>query len=341
MSNHQFIEKNYYRWIVLLVATISQASACFFVQGIGPLAEFFKKDFSLSDSQIGLLSSAAQFLPIIGLLIAGELLDKFNERYIVGVGALGVSVALLLGAIADNYIFLLVCLLIVGGFYSSAQPSGAKSVSAWFPQSQRGFAMGIRQAGLPLGGALAGMVLPASALVYGIQGAFLVGAIVSFLGGCIFIIFYHAPAKVVAIVPKSKAKVSFYANVRSRLAMLAAPHMKNIIFSGVSLVIVQYVLTIFITVYFYRIYHLPLDKSAYLFFVSQASGALGRIILAAWSDHCKKGRFFPVLFYMIAVVFGFLILILGMNGSIIYLTLLSAWLVFFGLGWYALGLLIL
>ncbi|WP_246792456.1 hypothetical protein [Bartonella grahamii] len=142
--------------------------------------------------------------------------------------------------------------------------------------------------------------------------------------------FYHSPAKVVAIVPESKARISFYANVRSRLAMLAALHMKNIILSGVSLVIVQYVLTIFITIYFYRIYHLSLDKSAY-FFVSQASGALGRIILAAWSDHCRKGRFFSVLFCMIAVVFGFLILILGMSGSIIYLTILSAWLGFFGM----------
>lgn len=128
--------------------------------------------------------------------------------------------------------------------------------------------MRIRQAELSLGRALAGIVLPASALVYGIQGAFLVGAIVSFLGGCIFIIFYHAPAKVVAVVPESKTRVLFYANVRSRLAMLAAPHMKNIIFSGVLLVIVQYVLTIFISIYFYRTYNLSLDKSAYLFFVS-------------------------------------------------------------------------
>ncbi|CAK01900.1 hypothetical protein [Bartonella tribocorum] len=132
---------------------------------------------------------------------------------------------------------------------------------------------GNKAGGAPIRWALAGIVLPASALVYGIQGAFLVGAIVSFLGGCLFIIFYHSPAKGVAIVPKSKERVSFYANVRSRLAMLAAPHMKNIISSGVSLVIVQYVLTIFITIYFYRIYHLSLDKSAYLFFVSQASGA--------------------------------------------------------------------
>ncbi|WP_244393522.1 MFS transporter [Bartonella tribocorum] len=70
----------------------------------------------------------------------------------VGVGAVGVSVTLLFGTIANNYISLLVRLLIVGGFYSSAQPGDAQSVSSWFPQSQRGFAMGIRQAGLPLGG---------------------------------------------------------------------------------------------------------------------------------------------------------------------------------------------
>ncbi len=44
--------------------------------------------------------------------------------------------------------------------------------------------------------------------------------------------------------------------------------------------IAQYGLTIFITIYFYRIDHLSLDKSAYLFFISQASDALGRIILA-------------------------------------------------------------
>lgn len=159
---------------------------------------------------------------------------------------------------------------------------------------------GNKASGTTIRGALAGIVLPASTLVYSIQGAFLVGAIVSFLGGCIFMIFYHSPAKVIAIVPESKARVSFYANIKFRLAMLAAPHMKNIIFSGISLVIVQYVLSIFITVYFYRVYHLSLDKSAYLFFVSQTSGALGRIILAAWSDHCRKGRFFPVLFCMIA-----------------------------------------
>lgn len=334
MKNNALIKNNSYKWIILFVATITQASACFFVQGIGPLAEFFKQDLSLNNSQIGMLSSAAQLLPIIGLLIAGELLDRFNERYIVGIGAIGVSIALFFGASTDNYISVLVCLLIVGGFYSSAQPGGAKSVASWFPQSQRGFAMGIRQAGLPLGGALAGIILPLVAITYGIKGAFLTGALVSFLGGFIFIIFYRSPSETINILPKNEVKISFYQTLRSRLAMLSEPHMRNIILSGISLVIVQYVLTIFITIYFHKTYSLSLEKSAYLFFVSQAVGALGRIILAAWSDRSRKGRFFPVLFCMISLIFGFSILILDISDSMIYLTILAGWLGFFGLGWY-------
>ncbi|GAA5094562.1 hypothetical protein GCM10023260_01890 [Bartonella acomydis] len=43
MNNNKSIEKNYYRWIVLLVATIAQTSVCFFVQGIEPLSEFLRK----------------------------------------------------------------------------------------------------------------------------------------------------------------------------------------------------------------------------------------------------------------------------------------------------------
>lgn len=326
------LEKNNYRWVVLFIATIAQISACFFVQGIGPLGEFFKQDLMLNDTQIGMLSSAAQLFPIIGLLVAGELLDRFNERYIVGIGALGVSFTLFLGAYTNSYIYALICLLIVGGFYSSAQPGGAKSVASWFPPSQRGFAMGIRQAGLPLGGALAGIVLPIVALNFGLKGAFLAGAIVALFGGSLFIFFYRPPLSEEA--PKGIKKMPLLDILKSRLAMLSEPHMKNIILSGVSLVIVQYVLTIFITIYFYRQYTISLGDSTYLFFISQAAGALGRIGLAAWSDRCRRGRFFPVLVCMISIIIGILILVLNLSNSIIYLTILSAWLGFFGLGWY-------
>lgn len=38
---------------------------------------FIQNDLQLSSLQIGLLVSAAQLVPIVGLLVAGELLDRY------------------------------------------------------------------------------------------------------------------------------------------------------------------------------------------------------------------------------------------------------------------------
>ena len=40
-------------------------------------------------------------------------------------------------------------------FYSVSQPGGSKVILKWFRKENRGLAMGIRQAGIPIGGALA------------------------------------------------------------------------------------------------------------------------------------------------------------------------------------------
>ncbi|MGN2260429.1 MFS transporter, partial [Pseudomonas aeruginosa] len=143
-----------YRWVILLIATFAQACACFFVQGIGAIAVFIQNDLQLSSLQIGLLVSAAQLVPIVGLLVAGELLDRYSERLVVGLGTLIVALALCASLWATDYLTILLFLVVVGAGYSTAQPGGSKSVSRWFAKTQLGFAMGIRQAGLPLGGAL-------------------------------------------------------------------------------------------------------------------------------------------------------------------------------------------
>nr|BFE81215.1 hypothetical protein GCM10020093_038160 [Planobispora longispora] len=151
-----------YRWVILGVATLTQATSGFFVQGIGAMSAHLQRDLHLSTAQLGLLLSAAQLVPLIGLSVAGELLDRHNERWVVGIGACVVAVSLGAGSMASGYASLLLVLLIVGAGYSTVQPGGSKSVASWFDASQRGLAMGVRQAGLPLGGVLAAAVLPSS-----------------------------------------------------------------------------------------------------------------------------------------------------------------------------------
>lgn len=269
----------HYRWVILLIATLAQAAACFFVQGIGAISVYIQADMGLSAFQIGALVSAAQLVPLVGLLVAGELLDRFSERLVVGAGTLIVGVALSAAVLAESYWAMLLFLAIVGAGYSTAQPGGSKSVAAWFNKSQRGFAMGIRQAGLPLGGALAAIVLPTVAITWGWRASFLVGGLIAIFGALIFMLF---------IVPRwrgagRKAFEGSLTNVvLSRLAMIREPAMKQIMASGISLISVQYGILIFTVLYLHSRLQMDVLQAATLLFVAQGAGVAGRILLAAW-----------------------------------------------------------
>jgi len=327
------ISRPRYRWVILLIATFAQACACFFVQGIGAIAVFIQSDLQLSSLQVGLLVSAAQLVPIVGLLVSGELLDRYSERLVVGLGTLIVAGALLASLWAADYLAILLFLIVVGAGYSTAQPGGSKSVSRWFAKSQLGFAMGIRQAGLPLGGAVSAVLLPSLAGVYGWRSAFLAGGVAAFLGAVVFILFYRSPPGASAVTPVP-AERGVGPALRSRLAMIADPAMKNIICSGVALISVQYGILVFTVLYLHETLGIGIGLAATLLFIAQGSGVAGRILLAAWSDCCRAGRYFPVMVCLGAVVLGLLALVLLPVNSVLGMGLIVGWLGFFGFGWY-------
>jgi MFS family permease len=316
-----------YRWVVLGIATLAQVSTCFLVQGLGPLAGYIQSGLHLGAFEIGLLISAAQLVPVVGLLVAGELLDRVSERYLVGLGALVVAGGLAGGALAGSYESLLVWLIVVGAGYSTAQPGGSKLVSTWFSRSQRGLAMGIRQAGLPLGGALAAAILPAVAAAHGWRAAFVVGAGFACLGGIALMAFYRpAPAR-----PGRSATSD---DAPSRLSLLRDPRMRDVMWSGMTLVTVQYGILLFMALYLHDRFGTSFAAGARLLVVALLAGALGRIVLAAWSDRCARGRYFPVVMSMCALAVGLLALIVSGSASPVVWGCLAAWLGFFGYGWY-------
>ncbi|MFJ9849044.1 MFS transporter [Streptomyces sp. NPDC101150] len=322
-----------YRWVILGIATFAQASAAFFVQGIGAISVYLQRDLHLSTTQIGLLISAAQLVPLVGLLVAGELLDRYSERWVVGIGTLLVALSLLGGSLATGYVSLLLLLIVVGTGYSTAQPGGSKSVAQWFDSAQRGFAMGIRQAGLPLGGALAAALLPYLANELGWRSSFVTGGLVALLGACVFMSFYRAPGSAGAPRPKSSG-TSIGAELKSRLTMLREPAMGKIMLSGVSLISVQYGIQVLTVLYLHDKAALSIGTSALLLFVAQCGGVAGRIVLAAWSDRCRSGRYLPVLVCMSAVIAGLIVLVVVPLHSAVLAGILVAWLGFFGFGWY-------
>lgn len=334
-----------YRWIVLVTATIAQACACFLVQGIGAMAEPLQNAFRLNTFELGLLVSAAQLIPLIGLLIAGELLDRYNERYVVGIGTALVSIAIFLASEATTYHAILFCLLLVGAGYSTAQPGGSKSIATWFSQKERGFAMGIRQAGLPLGGAAAAALMPWISFSHGWRNAFKFAAGVTLFGAIIFVIFYRSKlqARQSDHVAQKSLSNLWAMKIKDRFAMIHLPIMRKIVFSGLVMISFQTSLLLFLLLFLRDHMHLATAFSGHYLLYALLAGTIGRIVLAAWSDHCERGRFFVIRVSMLGGLLGLIVLSVltyvsvesaGHDGANLMFLGLCIWLGFFGFGWY-------
>ncbi|HTZ03953.1 MAG TPA: MFS transporter [Xanthobacteraceae bacterium] len=319
-----------YRWMVLIAATFAQATSAFAMLGVAALAGFLQRDFTLTAAETGLLITATYGAAAFSLLFVGDLLDRKSERLIIGVGGGIAFVALLAATFSSNFTVLLLCLFVAGLGFSVTQPGGSKSVSAWFRGDRLGLAMGIRQAGLPFGGAVAAAILPAVAAAFSWRTALAAGAVATLAGALVFVVIYRAPAEDAAAVsrrtPLSLAAVT---------ALLRQSWMRNAMIAGLALVSAQYAILTWLMLYLRDHSHIVLTRGAWFLALAQAAGVAGRVGLAAWTDRAPAARFRMLGVSMIAVAAGFVVLmLLPARTPEPALALLSVWLGFFGLGWY-------
>ncbi|ENQ3079288.1 MFS transporter [Bacillus multifaciens] len=320
-----------YKWVILLIATISQTFATFVTYGIGPLASLWQQVHHLSQFQTGLLVSVVNIGPIFSMLLFGNLMDRYGERWIVGGGSILLGGSMLFAYPVTNYTYLVVILLFVGVWYGTAQPGGSKAIVKWFPLQRRGLAMGIRQTGIPIGGALASSTLPFFFYEYGLPSVILVQAIAPICGGLLFILFYrdeHSPIQKAETVPfltklkKVQKNTSLY----------------PIFLIGISMMSLQMVLVAHLMSYLTNVVHTSLHHAGTFLSVVLLGGMIGRILLAWASDTiCKGNRVVPL-----QITIGITILLLLCTSFIIsYMTfwlllIFCFFLGFFAIGWFSL-----
>lgn len=320
-----------YRWLILAVATVLQAGAAFVTQGIAVLAGYLQHDLHLSATQVGLLVTASTVAPIFTLLFVGDLLDRKSERAIIGAGMLIMAVGLVGAGVAPGFLALCAALFVVGMGYSTVQPGGSRSVSQWFKGHQLGIAMGVRQAGLPLGGAAAAAVLP---FVVGLQGwraAFLWSVAVVLAAGALFWTIYRPPT--LPDRPAKRPVLTVFFLVR----MVRQRWMQRVVWSGMALVGTQYGIVVFLMLFLRDRFGLPLHEGSGLLLLIQLCGGIGRIALSVWSDRCGRtgDRFLPVSVSMLVTCVGLVALVgLPVDAPRMWLVGLVAVLGFFAMGWY-------
>jgi sugar phosphate permease len=161
------------RWAVLAVGTFAQTSQAAAVFGLAVLAPDLRDRYELSLSQVGVMLGVASVGAVLTLLPWGLAADRVGERATGTIGLLGAGAALGAAAYAPGFAVLVLLLAVSGAFGASINTATGRAVTSWFSRESRGFALGIRQTSVPIGGIVAALGLPAIAGHGGTRAALL------------------------------------------------------------------------------------------------------------------------------------------------------------------------
>ncbi|MBR9696040.1 MFS transporter [Bacillus cereus] len=325
-----------YKWVMLIVATIAQTTATLITYGVGVFALFWKEEYALTNMESGLLVSVVNVGPLFCMLLAGRLLDQYNEKLLISISSFLLGGSFLLTNIVNGFNVLLFVLLLVGMFYSVSQPGGSKVILKWFPNENRGLAMGIRQAGIPIGGALTGVLIPFLAIQYNVTYAINSMACICIIGGLLFFMFYKEPY-VQEDARKEHIKISFWTQLK---VVIRKKELYPIYITGICMISLQMVLVGHFMKFLAGEQSITSIVAGTVLSVMFFSGMIGRIALAAISDVFYKGNRRIPLFIAVCASIG-LILLLVININIHTITSgvlysISALLGFFSIGWFSL-----
>jgi MFS family permease len=173
------------RWVVLAAGTVAQTSQAAAYAGLAVLAPVLRDRYDLSLSQVGVLLGVASVGAALTLLPWGLAADRVGERATAVVGLGGAAAGYAASAYAPEFASLVLLLSVAGAFGASSNTATGRAVTSWFPRSERGFALGIRQTSVPIGGFAAALALPAIAAEWGSRGALLTIAGLSFVAALV------------------------------------------------------------------------------------------------------------------------------------------------------------
>ena len=141
--------------------------------GLPALGPSLQHAFGLSLVQVTGVFTAFGAGTVLTVYAWGALVDRIGERAVLAIGpALG-GVALSTVVLAESYGALLAGVFVAGLFAAAATGGSGRAVFGWFPRSERGLALGLRQTSVQLGTAAASFTLPTLAAAFSLDVALL------------------------------------------------------------------------------------------------------------------------------------------------------------------------
>ena len=251
-------------------------------QVAGAVVEPVRKEFHLTDTQIGWLNTAFTILyGVVGLPL-GRLADKVSRKKLL---AIGVALWALFTASArwiNSYSFLVFSRLGVGIGEATAAPTATSWIGDLFPVERRSKALALFMLGVPVGGALSFFFSGPIALRLGWRAAMIVAAAPAMLLVPLLLML-HEPER------GASERRAIPADAGSIWQVLRIPTFWWIAISGALVNFNLYAVGTFFPAFFSRIHHMNVARAGVMTGIVYAiGGVLGGSVAGIWGDRIVR-----------------------------------------------------
>src|SRR4029077_2141968 len=251
-------------------------------QVAGAVVEPVRKEFLLSDTQIGFLNTLSTILyGLVGLPL-GLLADRVSRKKLLAAGIVVWAILTASARWINSYSFLVISRRGVGVGEATAAPTATSWIGDLFPAEKRSKPLALFMLGVPVGGALSFFFSGPIAQKLGWRAAMLVAAAPALLLVPLLLML-HEPAR------GASEKHALPADAGSIWAVLRVPTFWWIALSGALVNFNLYAVGLFFPAFFARTHHMSVARAAVTTGIIYAiGGVLGGSCAGVWGDRIVK-----------------------------------------------------
>ena len=242
-------------------------------------------ELNVPSSYVGIFMSLIYLGATVFAPVSGYFIDRFGPICVSQICL--ILCALGLGAISIPVIpMMIIGALIMGIGYGPVTPASSHLLVRTTPFSMMSVVFSIKQTGVPIGGAMAGAIVPHLVIFWGWKMAALeVGALCLILS-----IFLHPYRKRFDTERSNLSRLSWKKVFESVKMTVVHQELRYIVIASFFFSTMQLCLVSFIVIYLMEDVKMTLVQAGILLATAQAGGIIGRIVWGALADRCVKPR---------------------------------------------------
>jgi MFS family permease len=278
-------------WVwALAVTSLMQVTSAFLTSAMTVIGPTLTEAAGVAPERIGHLTAISSFGSMLFLMTGVPFLVRWGPVRLLQLGALAGASALLV-ALTGWWPTMMLASFLVGIGYGPSPPAGSDILQRHAPRGRRSLVFSIKQAAAPLGGAVAGLVVPPLAILYGWR----IGLVIAALLAASTILLVQPWRQVLDENRDSTRPMNFRAVLSPTTLMTpfrvlaTVPILPRLTYLAFSFAVVQGCLLGFYVTYLVDALGEPLETAGLAFAVLQGTGVIARVCVGWIADRVGSG----------------------------------------------------